>query len=130
MTTPEPGCPPEHEYAAWPPVFQWEIDPTDPSLESGTAQVTLDFWEHSIWWQRHPAGLCYASIQALRDDPTALPERLHPVGRNVAVNIVYDEARQGVVAVYGTARDFRPFIEAFRIGFGLQPASEPGANGP
>lgn len=112
---------PDERYAGWPPVYQWEIDPNDPAPESGEAQVRLADWEYDIWWQVHPAGLVYASIQALQDDPmTAGPQREHPMGRNVVVNVVYDRKRRAVVAVYGTARDFRPFIEAFRIGCGLE----------
>ncbi len=38
----------------------------------------------------------------------------------------YDRRRQAVIAVYGTARDFRPFIEAFRIGCRLQRQPEEG----
>ena len=64
----------------------------------------------------------YVAIQAMSDDPvTQGPERKHPIGRNVVVNLVYCQRRESVVAVYGTARDFRPFIEAFRIGCGLSP---------
>lgn len=101
-----------------PPVFQWEIDPADPALESGDAHVLLDEWEYSIWWQRHSEGLLYASLQALHRDEAGGPERAHPLGRNVVVNLVYDEHRQGIVAIYGTARDFRPFVEAFRSATG------------
>jgi hypothetical protein len=43
--------------------------------------------------------------------------RPHPVGRSEAVNLVYDLERQGVSAVYGTVKDFRPFVEAFHLGF-------------
>ncbi|MHC4217742.1 MAG: iron-sulfur cluster assembly protein [Planctomycetota bacterium] len=123
---PEPLPSPESEipnetYEGWPPVYQWEIDPSDPAPDSGEAQVRLADWEYDIWWQVHPAGLVYASIQALQDDSvTAGPQREHPMGRNVVVNVVFDRERRAVVAVYGTARDFRPFIEAFRIGCGLE----------
>jgi hypothetical protein len=112
---------PDDRYEAWPPVYQWQIDPKDPALVSGEKNVTLGEWEYDIWWQEHPAGLVYAAIQALRDDTmTAGPQRPHPTGRNVVVNIVWDDRRGAVVAVYGTARDFRPFIEAFRVGCGLE----------
>ncbi len=111
---------PQDRYEGWPPVFQWEIDPTDPSLQSGETHLTMDDWEYDVWWQVHPAGLVYVSIQALRGDPAAGPERQHPVGRNVVVNLVYDQRRAGVVAIYGTARDFRPFVGAFRRGFSLE----------
>ncbi len=123
---PEPLPSPEFEipddrYESWPPVYQWQIDPKDPAMVSGEDQVRLGEWEYDIWWQKHPAGLVYAAIQALRDDTiTTGPQRAHPTGRNVVVNIVWDDRRGAVVAVYGTARDFRPFIEAFRVGCGLE----------
>ena len=123
---PEPLLSPESEipderYEGWPPVFQWEIDPADPSLSSGESHVRIGDWEYDIWWQAHPAELIYASIQALSDDTmTSGPERQHPTGRNVVVNMVYDSRRGAVIAVYGTARDFRPFIEAFRKGCDLK----------
>ena len=110
---------PEDRYMGWPPVFQWEMDPADPSLESGEASVRLGDWEYEVWSQVHPAGLVYVSIQAMDSDPASGPERQHPLGRNVVVNLVYDRRRAGVVAIYGTARDFRPFVEAFRIACGL-----------
>ncbi len=110
----------EEHYALWPPVYQWEIDPADPSLESGEAGVTLGDWRFEVWFQVHPAGLVYVSVQAMDDDPAAGPERQHPLGRNVVVNLVYDRRREGVVAIYGTARDFRPFVQAFRIACGLE----------
>jgi hypothetical protein len=119
---------PEYTAAAgedetWPPVFQWQIDPANPDLQSGEADVSRDGWDFAVWWQRHPAGLVYASIQALeqRDDESGGAERRLPMGRNVVVNLVYDEQRQAVIAVYGTARDFRPFVSALRIGLALEP---------
>lgn len=127
---PEPLPSPEFEipddrYESWPPVYQWQIDPKDPDMVSGESQVRLGDWEYDIWWQEHPAGLVYAAIQALRDDTmTSGPQRPHPTGRNVVVNIVWDDRRGGVVAVYGTARDFRPFIEAFRVGCGLEETAQ------
>jgi hypothetical protein len=128
---PEPLPSPEFEipddrYESWPPVYQWQIDPKDPDRVSGEDQVRIGEWEYDIWWQKHPAGLVYAAIQALRDDTISTgPQRPHPTGRNVVVNIVWDDHRGAVVAVYGTARDFRPFIEAFRVGCGLEePAQE------
>ncbi len=41
------------------------------------------------------------------------------MGRAIAVNLVYDPRRTAIIAIYGTARDFRPFVEAFRQGYGL-----------
>ncbi len=101
----------------WPPVYQWEIDPSDSTRKSGEADVKIGDWDYEIWWQGHPSDLVYAAIQALKDDTVFDgPERTHPSGRNVVVNLVYDLRREAVVAIYGTARDFRPFVEAFRAG--------------
>lgn len=112
---------PEDRYEGWPPVYQWEIDPADPALVAGEEHARLGDWEYEIWWQEHSSDLLYASIQAVQDDSAIDgPERKSPMGRNVVVNVVYDRRREAVVAVYGTARDFRPFIEAFRIGCGLE----------
>lgn len=104
---------------ALPKVFQWEIDPQDSSAESGTANVDLDGWEFHIWWQVHPFDLIYVSIQAMREDQVSHSgvARPHPVGRSEAVNLVYDLERKGVVAIYGTVKDFRPFVVAFHKGF-------------
>lgn len=101
------------------PVIQWEIDPHDSALESGEANTTHDDWEFHIWWQIHPARLVYASIQALREDwaDHGGAARPHPMGRSEAVNLVYDIERKAIVAIYGTVRDFRPFVEAFIEGF-------------
>lgn len=102
------------------PVLQWEIDPTDPDAPSAQRAVNLDGWEFRVWWQQHRSGsLTYASLQALREDwvDHAGIARSHPVGRTEAVNLVYDATRNAVVAIYGTVRDFRPFVEAFRLAY-------------
>jgi hypothetical protein len=109
------------------PVTQWDIDPTDPAAKSGEAHVTLHDWEYRMWWQVHPADLAYVSVQAVLDDTVShgSSARAHPVGRAVAVNLVYDLRRSAIVAIYGTANDFRPFVEAFRQGFGLPDSATP-----
>lgn len=111
------------------PVFQWEINPSEASLPYGEAEIEREGWLFRLWWQMHPAGLVYAAISALaEEDPEERPHaRLHPIGRNVAVNLVYDLQRHGVVAVYGTALDFRPFVEVFLEAYPLQqtPAQQP-----
>lgn len=101
------------------PVYQWEIDPADPTAESGVANISDGDWEFRVWWQVHPADLVYASIQAMREDwvEHGGQARANPAGRSEAVNLVYDIGRGGVVAVYGTVRDFRPFVDAFHKGF-------------
>ncbi len=103
-------------------VLQWEIDPHDANAESGTANLEIGDWEFRVWWQVHPARLVYASIQAIRDDWVEHDgaARSHPVGRSDAVNLVYDMDREAVVAIYGTVRDFRPFVDAFRRGYVLK----------
>ncbi|MBI4622221.1 MAG: DUF59 domain-containing protein [Verrucomicrobia bacterium] len=111
------------------PVFQWEIDPSAPERhEYGEAEKERNGWLFRTWWQVHPAGLVYASISAIPDEDTEERTfaRPHPIGRNVAVNLVYDLRRQGVVAVYGTAQDFRPFVEVFLEGFGIGKPNQPG----
>jgi len=104
-------------------VLQWEIDPHDPKAESVQRAVTLSGWEFRVWWQVHEGGeLLYTSLQALREDWVDLGgvARSHPVGRTEAVNLVYDRTRDAVVAIYGTVRDFRPFVEAFRLAYAAQ----------
>lgn len=99
------------------PVFQWEIDPHDSAADNYETSIRIDDWEIRVWWQVHPVGeLIYASLQAMREDwaDHAGAARQHPVGRSAAVNLVFDRTRNGVVAIYGTVRDFRPFVEAFR----------------
>ncbi|MDP7009356.1 MAG: iron-sulfur cluster assembly protein [Phycisphaerales bacterium] len=120
ITSPEAEIP-DAPWEGYPPVLQWDIDPMDATIESGESTVQLLDWHFEIWWQRHPSNLRYVAIQAMHEDGmTEEQERQHPVGRNVVVNLVYDEERNAVVSVYGTARDFRPFIEAFQIGCEIQ----------
>lgn len=112
------------------PVLQWDIDPHDAQAESCESEVKVGGWDYRVWWQVHPCGdLLYASLQAMREDwaDHIGQARVHPVGRSEAVNLVYDKTRKAVVAIYGTVRDFRPFVEAF----GLAYANETGtAAGP
>ena len=100
-------------------VCQWDIDPNDSEFKSGEANTLYGDWEFRLWWQIHPERLVYATIQALREDwvEHTGEARPHPVGRSEAVNLVYDLDRQAVVAIYGTVRDFRPFVEAFHEGY-------------
>ncbi len=116
------GGPVSEKYTGLLPVYQWDINPRNSSLKAGEANVDLDDWEFRLWWQIHPASLVYASIQAFEEDwiEHSGQARPHPVGRSEVVNLVYDLERKAVVAIYGTARDFRPFVEAFRVGFGIK----------
>ncbi len=108
-------------------VLQWDIDPHDPRAQTHQQEIKQGEWDYRVWWQIHPDGeLLYVSMQAMREDwiehgADAVP---HPVGRSEAVNLVFDERRQAVVAIYGTVRDFRPFVNAF----GLAYASERGTD--
>ncbi|MHA1597442.1 MAG: hypothetical protein ACTSV1_01865, partial [Alphaproteobacteria bacterium] len=120
---PEPmGSPQSNTYDGELPVLQWDIDPQDSNAKSGAANLNIGDWDFRIWWQVHPARLVYASIQAMRDDWVEHDgeARSHPVGRSEAVNLVYDVDRKAVVAVYGTVRDFRPFVDAFYRGYVLR----------
>lgn len=106
------------------PVFEWEIDPTDTERRCGSAELKYLGWEFRMWWEKHSAGLVYASIQATEGGR----ERdwqggwAFPPDRTLAVNLIYDEQRQGIISINGTARDFSPFIEAFLMGFGIGPS--------
>ncbi|WP_296804962.1 hypothetical protein [Thiocapsa sp.] len=108
------------------PVLQWDIDPHDPQARTSQHEIKVGDWDYRVWWQAHrDGGLLYVSMQAMKEDwvdhdNNAVP---HPIGRSEAVNLVYDERRNAVVAIYGTVRDFRPFVKAF----GLAHASETGA---
>jgi metal-sulfur cluster biosynthetic enzyme len=104
------------------PVYQWEIDPVDERYQRGEADERIGDWDFRMWWQVHPSEIAYASIQAIKEDTIdhGATARAHPVGRAVAVNLVYDLRRKAVVAIYGTATDFRPFVEAFRRGYGIE----------
>lgn len=120
----------EPDYSGPLPVLQWQIDPQDGAAESVQRAVRLAGWEFRVWWQRHAEGnLYYSCLQALREDwiDHGGVARKHPVGRTEAVNLVYDAQRSAVVAVYGTARDFRPFVEAFRMAFVAEYGSDTAA---
>lgn len=110
------------------PVYQWEIDPGDEDLDGGEVEHEADGWHFRMWWREHPEELVYASIQALRSDAgrTDAGDPRHPVGRAVAVNLVYDRRREGVAAVYGTVRDFRPFVKAFEDVYSPAPVADGG----
>jgi metal-sulfur cluster biosynthetic enzyme len=120
---PQPlGGPRGDTYEGQLPVFQWQIDPHDSNAQSSTDNLVIGDWEFRVWWQVHPAQLVYASIQAVRGDwvEHGGAARPHPVGRSEAVNLVFDIQRKAVVAIYGTVRDFRPFVDAFHRGYVLK----------
>ena len=106
------------------PVFQWEIDPTDTERPCGSAEIKYRGWDFRMWWERHPAGLVYASIQATRGGRESDWQGgwTSPPNPTPAVTLVYDEQRQGFVSVQGNAQDLRPFIDAFLMGFGVGPS--------
>jgi metal-sulfur cluster biosynthetic enzyme len=107
------------------PVLQWEIDPADRSAEGGEDSIVIDRWDIGVWWQVHPRGYVYVSMQAIHEDNKEHggAARAHPVGRSEAVNLVYDTEKKVVVAIYGTVPDFRPFVEAFRLAYIEGPTS-------
>lgn len=103
------------DYAGAVPVFQWQVDPEDAAAETAKVKLSIDSWNFVVWWLAHGAeDLIYASIQARHWIRYAGKARPNPAGRTEAVNLVYDIKRGGVVAIYGTVKDFRPFVEAFR----------------
>ncbi len=97
------------------PVFQWQLDPEDPAAHGVKVKLSIDSWNFVVWWLSHgPEDLVYASIQARHWVSFGGKARPNPAGRTEAVNVVYDARRGGVIAIYGTVKDFRPFVEAFR----------------
>ena len=58
------------------------------------------------------------AITSPRPVPPALAEPAK--GAHEAVNLTYDLDRKAVVAIYGTVRDFRPFVDAFYRGYVLK----------
>jgi len=105
------------------PVLQWDIDPHNAEARTCQHEIKLDDWDYRVWWQVHKAGdIFYVSMQAMKEDwvdhdNNAVP---HPIGRSEAVNLVFDERRNAVVAIYGTVRDFRPFVKAFELAYGIE----------
>lgn len=108
------------------PVFQWQLDPTDPAAETLKVKLSIDSWNFAVWWLVHRTeDLVYASIQARHWVRFAGQARPNPAGRTEAVNLVYDPRRGGVIAIYGTVKDFRPFVEAFRRAYGGETDAQP-----
>lgn len=102
-------------YAGPLPVFQWQIDPEDPNLEPVKVRLSVGSWNFVVGWLVHPSeDLVFASLQARHWISHGGTARPNPAGRTEGVNLVYDRKRSGVVAIYGTVKDFRPFVEAFR----------------
>jgi hypothetical protein len=100
------------------PVFQWQIDPEKAGEEAAKIKLSIDSWNYVVCWTVHsPEELVYASIQARHWISHGGKARPNPAGRTEGVNLVYDRKRGGVVAIYGTVKDFRPFVDAFRHAF-------------
>lgn len=100
------------------PVFQWQLDPKEPDTRATKVKLSLDSWNYVVWWLTHGSeDLVYASIHARHWISYGGKARPNPAGRTEAVNLVYDRRREGVVAIYGTVKDFRPFVEAFRYAY-------------
>lgn len=100
-------------------VLQWDINPHDAAQTTRQHEIKVGDWDYRVWWQAHPrANLLYVSMQAMREDwITHEDASPHPVGRSEAVNLVFDQGRDAVVAIYGTVRDFRPFVKAFSLAY-------------
>lgn len=102
------------DYDGTVPVFQWQIDPDGPGVETGKVKLSIGSWNYVVLWTAHAEEeLVYGSVRArhwIYYDGKARP---NPAGRTEGVNVVYDARRAGVVAIYGTVKDFRPFVEAF-----------------
>ncbi len=100
------------------PVFQWQVDPEKAGQEAAKIRLSIDSWNYVVCWAVHsPEELVYASIQARHWISHGGQARPNPAGRTEGVNLVYDRKRAGVIAIYGTVKDFRPFVEAFRRAF-------------
>lgn len=98
------------------PVFQWQIDPDDPNTAAVKTKISIGSWNFVVCRLVHPAqDLVYASLQARHWISYGGKARPNPAGRTEGVNLVYDCKRSGVVAIYGTVKDFRPFVEAFHL---------------
>jgi metal-sulfur cluster biosynthetic enzyme len=96
-------------------VLQWDGALREAAAEAGEEVIKLGDREIGVWWQVHPMGLVYASMQAIFDDwsnQEGLPA-IHQVGASDEVHLVYDHDRNAVVAIYGTVPDFKPFLAAF-----------------
>lgn len=99
-------------------VFQWQIDPEDPQTGTIKKRLSIGSWNFVVCWLAHPAqDLVYASLQARHWISYGGKARPNPAGRTEGVNLVYDAKRAGIVAIYGTVKDFRPFVEAFRLAY-------------
>ena len=97
------------------PVFQWQLDPEAPDAETHKVRFSIGSWNYGVLWLIHGAqDLVYASVHARHWVYYNGKAKPNPAGRTEGVNIVYDRQREGVVAIYGTVKDFRPFVEAFR----------------
>lgn len=105
-------------YAGPLPVFQWQFNPEDLNPQPVKIKLSIGNWNFVVCWLAHPSqDLVYASLQARHWISHGGTARPNPAGRTEAVNLVFDRQRSGVVAIYGTVKDFRPFVEAFHRAF-------------
>jgi metal-sulfur cluster biosynthetic enzyme len=96
------------------PVFQWQVDPKSPDANASKVKLSIGSWNYVVLWLSHAGQeLIYASVHARHWIYYNGQARPNPAGRTEGVNLVYDRQREGVVAIYGTVKDFRPFVEAF-----------------
>jgi hypothetical protein len=97
------------------PVIQWQVDPESPETSTHKVKLSIGSWNYVVLWLSHAGqDLIYASVHARHWIYYNGEARPNPAGRTEGVNLVYDRRRAGVVAIYGTVKDFRPFVEAFR----------------
>lgn len=96
------------------PLFQWQIATEAPANEAVKTKLNIGGWNFVVSWTVNPTeDLVYASLQARLGTSYAGKTRPNPAGRTEDVNLVFDRQRSGIVAIDGTVRDFRPFVEAF-----------------
>ncbi len=104
------------------PVFQWQVNPDEAGEETGRAKLSIGSWNYVVVWAIHSdQDLVYASVRARHWIYYNGEARPNPAGRTEGVNVVYDRRREGVVAIYGTVKDFRPFVTAFHRAYTGQP---------
>ena len=97
------------------PVFQWQVDPEATETTTHKVKLSIESWNYVVLWLEHATeDLVYASVHARHWIYYNGEARPNPAGRTEGVNLVLDRKRAGIVAIYGTVKDFRPFVEAFR----------------
>jgi len=95
--------------------FQWQVDPESPETATHKVKLSIGSWNYVVLWLSHTGqDLICSSVHARHWIYYNGEARPNPAERTEGVNLVCDRQRAGVVAIYGTVKDFRPFVEAFR----------------